>query len=143
MQCTACGAQNPDQVASCLACGSPMSPNGAGSPGGVSNPFAEQRPYAPPQYAPRPPGASDDNAALRFIVPVQTSVWAIAAGYLGLLSLGCCILGPFAVFTGVMGLREIAAKPELGGQVRCILGIVLGALDTIGLIGFAVAMVAS
>ncbi|HND51286.1 MAG TPA: DUF4190 domain-containing protein [Pirellulaceae bacterium] len=143
MQCTACGANNPDHVSSCLACGSPMQAGGARPGGGAPNPFAEQRPYAPPQYAPRPPNASDDNAALRFIVPVQTSGWSIAAGYLGLLSLGCCILGPFAVFTGVMGLREIAAKPGLGGQVRCIVGIVLGALGTIGLIGLGVTFVAS
>jgi hypothetical protein len=57
---------------------------------------------------------------------------AVASGYLGLITfIFCGIPGPFAVATGVRGLRQIEKDPSLNGTVRCWVGIVLGTLGTI------------
>jgi hypothetical protein len=80
------------------------------------------------------PGAAKSNDNLVGIVPVNTSGWAIAAGYLGLFSL-VFIGAPFAIFTGIMALRHISKNPGMRGRVRAWVGIVLGSLGLLGLAG--------
>lgn len=75
--------------------------------------------------------AKDDP--LRMLLPIGRSGWAIAAGYLGLVSV-LCIFAPFALATGVLALREIGSKPELMGRGRAWFGIVMGAIFTIVLV---------
>jgi hypothetical protein len=84
-------------------------------------------------FPPPPPLSTEDDPALRWVLPVGRSGWAIAAGYLGLLSL-VGIFAPFAVITGILALREIKRHPHLGGRGRAIFGIVMGGLVTLGLI---------
>ena len=60
------------------------------------------------------------------------SAWAVAAGYLGLLSL-IPFVGIAAIACGVLGLRQLAAEPELGGRGRAWFGIALGTLGTLTL----------
>ena len=65
----------------------------------------------------------------------------MASGYLGLVSiifLG--IPGPFAIGTGVLGLRQIKRHPDLRGKVRAWVGIVFGILGTalLGLFVFVI-----
>ncbi|QEH34190.1 hypothetical protein OJF2_27250 [Aquisphaera giovannonii] len=60
-------------------------------------------------------------------VPVNTPASAIAAGYLGLLSL-IPIFAPFALLFGIIALRTIRRNPGMGGRFRAYLGIVVGSL---------------
>lgn len=74
-----------------------------------------------------------DDAAMRWLLPVGRSPWAIAAGYLGLFSL-LLVFGPFAIGAGVLGLRQISANPRMHGKGRAVFGIVAGALATVLLV---------
>ncbi|MFO0871606.1 MAG: DUF4190 domain-containing protein [Pirellulales bacterium] len=139
--CPACGVPTADGITNCPRCGASLA-----SP---ANPFAERPvpPYGtvPPGANPYPPPGSypttTDDAALRMIAPINVSAWAVAAGYLGLVSPICLgFTGPFAILTGILALREIKRNPQVGGKVRSIVGIVFGALGTLMLIGFLVTM---
>ena len=72
----------------------------------------------------------NSDEALKFIIPVGRSGWAIAAGYLGLLSL-LPLFGIFAVVTGVLAVRDIKRHPERLGLGRAWFGIVMGALTSL------------
>lgn len=69
------------------------------------------------------------NAGIRMLIPVGLSGWAIAAGYLGLVSL-LLIPAPFALLTGILAIREIRRNPKKHGMGRSIFGIVMGGLFT-------------
>ena len=101
--CTHCGAQLPDNAASCAKCG-----------------------FAIPPKA----GFCNAESDLRFIIPIGRSGWAIAAGYLGLFSL-MPLVGILAFVIGVVAIRDIRRHPELHGLGRAWFGIVMGALFTI------------
>jgi hypothetical protein len=116
------------------------------------NPFGDQPPYNPyvpgGPYAPggpfapqRPPDLADDPA-MRWVLPVGQSVWAIISGYLGLFSLLFCFLGPFAVLTGIVAIAEMRRNPRLSGWGRAIVGILLGLLGSIGMVLIVIALIA-
>jgi hypothetical protein len=63
------------------------------------------------------------------ILPVGRSLWAIASGYLGLVSV-LLIPAPFALFTGIMAILEMRRNPKARGMGRAVFGIVMGALGT-------------
>lgn len=78
-----------------------------------------------------------DNVAIRMILPVGRSGLAIAAGYLGLLSV-LIIPAPFAVLTGILAIWQIRCDPKKHGMGRAIFGIVMGGIviiTTVMLIG--------
>jgi len=79
--------------------------------------------------------ASDigDDAAMRMVLPVGRSGWAIAAGYLGLFSL-ICFPAPFALVVGIIAFLDIKKNPDKHGMGRAIFGIVMGVLGSIGLV---------
>lgn len=148
----------------------PVGPNGSGGPNGpagpagspppgqpqqpwgaqvVGNPFGDQTaggqppgayPFPPPGYPP-PPTATDP--ALRMLAPINVSPWAIASGYLGLLTPLCGVTGPFALLTGILALRQIKKNPQMGGHVRAWFGIVLGLLGSVILVFFLIGSIAS
>lgn len=64
---------------------------------------------------------------MRFIMPVNVSGWAVAAGYLGLISV-LCIPAPFAVLAGILAIRELNRDPEKNGMGRAIFGLIMGGL---------------
>ena len=66
-----------------------------------------------------------DNAAMRILLPVGRSGLAIAAGYVGLLSL-VPFVGIIAILLGVFALRDIKAHPEKHGAGRAWFGIIMG-----------------
>lgn len=66
---------------------------------------------------------------MRMVVPVKVSGWAIAAGYLGLLSI-VIFPAPFALLCGIMGIRSIKQNPDLHGLPRSIFGIIFGLIGT-------------
>ena len=88
-------------------------------------------PYAGPTHRPPPPPGIGDDAGMRMLLPVGRSFWAIAAGYCGLLSLLCWILGPAAILCGVMALRDMKLHPERHGMGRVWTGFILGGIGTL------------
>jgi hypothetical protein len=112
--------------------------NQAGRP--VEQPFDAQ--VWAQQVLPHSPGASGSagshpSSAAHWMLPLGRSWQAITAGYLGLLSIFLVFLGPFALATGVAGLR-VAAKQGSHGRGRCTFGIIgglWGTLWTIVIIG--------
>lgn len=111
-------------------------PPGQFPPAG-GNPFSDSMPapgyppgypYPPPGYPPPPTGV---DPALRMVVPIGVTPWAILSGYLGLLAFLGGLTGPFAVLTGILALRAIRKNPQLGGSVRAWVGIALGTLGTL------------
>ncbi|HEY2589736.1 MAG TPA: GYF domain-containing protein [Tepidisphaeraceae bacterium] len=95
--------------------------------------------YASP--GPSQPSLGED-AATRWLLPVGRSGWAIAAGYLGLLSV-VMFPAPFALICGILAIRDIRKDPRKHGMGRAIFGLVMGALFSIGLAFMIVAMVSS
>jgi hypothetical protein len=76
-----------------------------------------------------------DNAGMGLVLPVgPQSGFAIAAGYLGLLSI-FVLPAPVAIAFGILGLKDIKKHPEKAGKGRSITGIVLGTV--FGLAGLA------
>ncbi len=73
------------------------------------------------------------DPSLKYLLPIGRSGWAIAAGYLGLVSV-LLIFAPFALATGLLALRDIRRKPALLGAGRAWFGIVMGAIFSVGLI---------
>lgn len=105
-------------------------------PGLISQPAGQPAGYPPPQRpapgmaGPRPGAPLAADPVMRAILPVGRSGWAIAAGYLGLLSL-LGIFGPPALICGLVALNDIRKHPEKHGKGRAWFGIVMGALGTI------------
>ncbi|MEO8275008.1 MAG: GYF domain-containing protein [Thermoanaerobaculia bacterium] len=86
-----------------------------------------------------PARAMGEDPAMRVLLPVGRSAWAIAAGYLGLFSL-LVVPAPFALFCGIMALREMRRNPKKHGMGRTVFGLVLGGLGTIVLVVLLVSM---
>lgn len=105
--------------------GAPPAPQGYGAP-------AMQPGYAPARPQVRQPAMGDDPT-MRMLLPVGRSVWAIAAGYLGLLSL-LGIFAPPALICGILAIRDIRQHPEKHGLGRAWFGIVMGILGSIALV---------
>jgi hypothetical protein len=74
-----------------------------------------------------------DDAGLRMILPVGRSGWAIAAGYLGLISV-LLVPAPFAVLCAIFALVHLKKNPKLHGMGRAIFGLVMGAIGTLVLV---------
>ncbi len=81
-----------------------------------------------------------DDPAIRMLIPVGLSGWAIAAGYLGLLSV-LCIPAPFALITGILAIREIRRNPRKHGMGRATMGIVMGSIGTVGLLFLLIGLI--
>lgn len=80
-----------------------------------------------------------EDPMMRMIIPVGRSVWAIVAGYLGLLSV-LLIPAPFALAAGIMAIYDMKKNPKKHGMGRAIFGIVMGLLGCI--VGLLVLIVA-
>lgn len=97
-----------------------------------------QRPTAPPPVPPQQSAAGNhigDQAGMRLLLPVGNSGWAIASGYLGLVSV-LLVPAPFAVITGILALRDIKrsklTERRKHGVGRAIFGLLMGGLCTVG-----------
>jgi hypothetical protein len=100
-------------------------------------PMPGQAPAGP--GVPPPPASLGDNAAIRMVIPVGRSGWAIAAGYLGLISI-LLFPAPFALGTGIYAIIDIRRNPHKHGMGRAIFGIVMGGLGTIALLSALVGL---
>jgi hypothetical protein len=90
-------------------------------------------PVRPAYAAPPPRPSAGDDPMMRMLLPVGRSGWAIAAGYLGLVSL-LGIFAPIALIVGIVAVRDIQQHPEKHGLGRAWFGIIMGALGTIALV---------
>lgn len=86
----------------------------------------------------RPRSLGDDPGA-RWLLPVGRSGWAIAAGYLGLLSF-IIFPAPLALICAILALRDIRKHPDRHGMGRAIFGLIMGSLGTIALGFFIIGM---
>tara|TARA_B100000482_G_scaffold23293_1_gene15233 strand:- start:168 stop:467 length:300 start_codon:yes stop_codon:yes gene_type:complete len=84
----------------------------------------------PPVINKKSKNASESDAAMRILLPVNRSGYSIAAGYLGLISI-LLIPAPFALLFGFLGIRDIKNNDEKHGMGRAIFGIVMGAIFSI------------
>jgi len=77
------------------------------------------------------PQPTDSDPAVRLLIPVGRSPWAIASGYLGLVSV-LLIFAPFAIITGCIAIYDIRKHPTRHGMVRAIFGILMGVASLAG-----------
>jgi Domain of unknown function (DUF4190) len=99
-----------------------------------SHDFSEGKPLYPQQDL-------GDDPGVRLLLPVGRSGWAIASGYLGLLSV-MCFPAPFAILTGILAIREMRRNPKKHGMGRAVFGIIMGSIGTLGLVSVLCAMLA-
>lgn len=81
----------------------------------------------PQQRPARKSKSLGEDAGMRMVLPVGRSGWAIASGYLGLLSFSV-VCAPLAVITGILAISDIKKNPEKHGLGRAWFGIVAGLL---------------
>ena len=93
-----------------------------------------QIPHTAPHYT------QSNDAALGYIVPINTSIWAIFASYAALFSL-VIFPAPIALFLGIIALIDVNKHPEKGGKGRAIFAIVMGAVFTPLLLLFIIGMI--
>ena len=84
----------------------------------------------PPVINKKSKNASESDAAMRILLPVNRSGYSIIAGYLGLISI-LLIPAPFALLFGFLGIRDIKNNDEKHGMGRAIFGIAMGAIFSI------------
>jgi len=74
------------------------------------------------------------DATMRLLLPVGRSTWAIAAGYLGLFSIGM-IPAPISIIISIIAIRDIRRSKLTTkvkhGMGRAIFGLVMGILGTL------------
>ncbi len=90
--------------------------------------YLPANPGAIPRSAPQP--SYTEDKALGYIVPVNTSVWAILASYAGLFAV-LMITAPIALILGIIALVHVNKHPEMKGKGRAIFAIVMGILFTL------------
>ena len=110
MFCAKCGVQLEDQAKTCPECGVDVVPQ---DDIGRLMPVTD---YVPPIAEAAP-------ARLR---TADSRNWGVVSVVLGAVSLvGCAVLGPFAIWTGIKALRQ-----EPHGRTLAIIGIILGSIPT-------------
>lgn len=77
------------------------------------------------------------DRGIEILLPVNRSALAIAAGYAGLFCM-LLIFAPIALLLGVLAVRDLAGKPDVGGRGRAWFGIVAGALGSLGLLSVVI-----
>lgn len=114
MFCRECGKEISDKAVVCVNCGvSTIQPSNA--------------------------NASSD-AAIRMLLPVGRSGYAIAAGYLGLFSV-LLIFAPFALLFGILGIKDIKKNKDKHGMGRAIFGIIMGGIFSLALVIIIIAAI--
>ena len=126
-------------VVNCPACGAALQvPAGLRPPRGAAVTLmpaalpaaAPSVPVLPPPLPyPRAAQAIGDDPAMRMLLPVGRSGWAIAAGYLGLFAV-LLLPAPIALIISIVAIRDLKRHPDKHGLGRAIFGLVMGGLGT-------------
>ena len=106
----------------CAGCGNTVTIT-AGTNPFADTPLADKRPVAPTRDI-------GDDPAVRMLLPVGRSPWAIIAGYAGLFAV-LCFPAPIALVLGLIAVRDLKRHPDRHGMGRAIFAIVMGVLFTI------------
>jgi hypothetical protein len=107
----------------------------------ASAPPAEPAAAPPAEPAPAPPAERPWQPAVSIDLG-RTAPGAVAALVLGVVGLGFWFLGPFAWWQGSRARRAIRQSGgQLGGHGAATIGMVLGILETLGVILFTVLIV--
>lgn len=118
------------------------------SPAGTVFPASANSPPPLPDrnaHAPQAPSGDriGDDFAMRMLLPVGRSGWAIAAGYLGLFAF-VIVPAPLALIVSIIAIRDIRKsrsnpRPK-HGMGRAVFGLVTGILGTLVLlfVGFQI-----
>ena len=105
-----------------------------------TNAQQQQQQYAQAQYAPQPQKLGD-QAGMRVLLPVGRSGWAIAAGYLGLLS-PTLVIAPLAIIFSIIAMMDInksqKTENKKHGMGRAVFGLVMGVIFTLWLLKWQV-----
>lgn len=87
-----------------------------------------------------PPNSIEQNAALRMLLPIGRSGWAIAAGYAGLFAV-LVFPAPIALLLSIVAIRDIRKHPAKHGMGRAIFGLVMGALFSLAIVPIVIAII--
>jgi hypothetical protein len=141
--CPGCGEPVDPSVDACPACGQELGRRRSGPPG-RRRPDDELEDYDDvPRRRPRDIVKDPNEEALSWIVPMRESLWAIAAGYLGLFAcfpfLGF-VAAPLAIALGIVALKDIKRNPGRRGAFRAWFGIVLGGFMAVAWFGLLLVM---
>ena len=102
------------------------------------SPFPSAPASAGNRYPPPPPRPTTDlgqDPAMRILLPVGRSGWAIAAGYAGLFA-ACPLGAPVAIILGIIAIVHLRRNPKLHGLGRAIFGLVMGIVSMIAFAAF-------
>jgi predicted acyltransferase len=69
-----------------------------------------------------------EDIAIGLVIPHKVSGLAVAAGYVGLVSLFCLVPSPIAILLGILAIRDLRKHPGKQGYGRAIFAIVAGSL---------------
>lgn len=98
-------------------------------------PQGQPTPYVPMQQQTTwTPQKTAGDHLLEWSIPINRSGLAVAAGYIALVSLPIVVLGPFAVFFGILALADLRANPQRLGRGRAWFAIVYGGFSSVLLI---------
>ena len=82
-----------------------------------------------------------DNAAMRILLPVGRSGWAIVAGYFGLFAM-LVVPAPLALIISIVAIRDIRRSRSLPhpkhGMGRAVFGLITGVLGTLLLLAILI-----
>ena len=95
---------------------------------GHVHPAAGPAAYGSPQWA-----APQRDRSVEALLPVNRTGLSIAAGYAGLFAM-LVVTAPIAIVLGVLALRDLRDKPDVGGRGRAWFGVVAGVLGSIPLL---------
>ena len=150
--CPECGAKNKPGARTCRDCGEALTSSAVTGrrprPRADEDDEEDDRPRRRPRrdagddqdlerIARRVTKPTDDPGAASLLVPIGVSGWAVAAGYLGLLSCIPCLGGPFgllAIGCGVMALmkgRNAGTFGKASGVMRAVVGITCGVIGVL------------
>jgi hypothetical protein len=107
-------------------------------PGAFAPPvaYATLYPYGAP-----PRKDIGDDPAMRLLLPVGRSPWAIVAGYLGLFSF-VVLPAPLALVFSLIAISDLRKNPSQHGMGRAVFGLVMGILGTVALAAILVSAAA-
>jgi hypothetical protein len=117
MYCQHCGTQLADGAALCQNCG--------------KYPFITQM---------AAPVGVEQDPAMRLLLPVGRSVWAVLAGYAGLFAV-LIFPAPIALALGILAMRDLNRHPEKFGKGRATFGIIMGLLGSLVLVFFGAMLI--